>query len=189
MNTGPQRVRGHLYAHSAVLALGGNLGRRLDNLQAALDALVDTPGLVVTGVSAIYETEPFGGPPGEPGSVDLSGQPNYFNAVVGIVTDLPAQTLLVRTQAIEQALHRVREERWAPRTIDVDIIIYDDMVSDDEALTVPHPRAHERLFVLLPWKDVDPAAEIPGRGPIATLLDAFDGTRGVMRRDDLTLQL
>ncbi|HEY3868864.1 MAG TPA: 2-amino-4-hydroxy-6-hydroxymethyldihydropteridine diphosphokinase [Actinocrinis sp.] len=189
MSVAPKVVRGHVYAHSAVLALGGNLGRRLDNLQAALDALVDTPGLVVTGISAVYETEPFGGPPGEPGSLDLSGQPNYLNAVVGVVTDLPAQVLLVRTQAIEQAMHRVREERWAPRTIDVDIIVYDDLVSADAALTVPHPHAHERLFVLLPWRDVDPAAEIPGRGPIAVLLDSFDGAQGVMRRDDLALQL
>lgn len=189
MSPGPKRVRGHVYAHSAVLALGGNLGRRLDNLQAALDALIDTPRLVVTGVSAVYETEPFGGPPGEPGSIDISGQPNYLNAVVDVVTDLPAQTLLVRTQAIEQAMHRVREERWAPRTIDVDIIVYDDMVSDDEALTVPHPRAHERLFVLLPWQDLDPAAEIPGRGPITALLDSLGATDGVVRRDDLVLQL
>jgi 2-amino-4-hydroxy-6-hydroxymethyldihydropteridine diphosphokinase len=178
-----------VHAHRAVLALGGNLGQRFDNMQAALDALVDTPGLDVEAVSAVYETEPFGGPPGEPGSLDLSGQPKYLNAVAVVTTDLPPHTLLERAQAIEDALDRVRDERWGARTIDVDIVAYDELISHDATLTVPHPRAHERAFVLVPWIDVEPDAKLPGRGPIAVLLGALGPVSGVERRDDLALQL
>jgi 2-amino-4-hydroxy-6-hydroxymethyldihydropteridine diphosphokinase len=178
-----------VHAHRAVLALGGNLGHRLENIQAALDALVDTPGLDVEAISPVYETEPFGGAPGVPDSVDLSRQPKYLNAVAVVSTDLPPHTLLERAQAIEQALHRVRDEPWGARTIDVDIVSYDDLISHDTKLTVPHPRAHERAFVLVPWKDLEPEALLPGRGPIAELLGALEPVSGVERRDDLALQL
>ncbi len=94
-------------------------------------------------------------------------QPSYFNAVVVLKTTLPPSSLLERAHAIEEAFHRVREERWGPRTIDVDIVAYADVVSDDPVLTLPHPRAHERAFVLAPWHDVDPEAQLPGRGPVA----------------------
>lgn len=190
MNEKPKSiVNGHAYEHVAVLSLGANVGSRLENLQAALDSLEDTPGLVVTGISAVYETEPFGGAPGAAGSADLSAQPDFLNAVVGIATELAPHTLLLRTQAIEAALHRTRETHWSPRTIDVDIIIYDDLVLDDEQLTIPHPRAHERAFVLMPWHDIDPAAAIPGLGAVAELLDAALATGGVVRRDDMVLQV
>ncbi|CAL9476318.1 2-amino-4-hydroxy-6-hydroxymethyldihydropteridine diphosphokinase [Streptomyces sp. enrichment culture] len=164
----------------AVVSLGANLGNRLETLQGAVDALEDTPGIRVKAVSPVYETEPWGV---EPGS-----QPSYFNAVVVLRTTLPPSSLLERAQAVEEAFHRVRDERWGPRTLDVDIVAYADLRSDDPQLTLPHPRAHERAFVLAPWLDADPAAELPGHGPVAELLDAV--TRdGVTPRADLELRL
>lgn len=166
--------------HRAVISLGSNLGNRLETLQGAVDALEDTPGLRVKAVSPVYETEPWGV---EPGS-----QPAYFNAVVLVKTTLPPASLLERAQAVEEAFHRVRDERWGPRTIDVDIVAYADVVSDDPALTLPHPRAHERAFVLAPWHDVDPEARLTGRGSVAELLDALT-REGVAPRADLELRL
>jgi 2-amino-4-hydroxy-6-hydroxymethyldihydropteridine diphosphokinase len=177
------------YDHRAVLALGGNLGQRLENLQSAVDALVDTPALEIVQISPVYETEPFGGLPEAPGSRDLSDQPNFFNAVAVVITDLTPLTLLDRALAIEQALHRRREEPWSARTIDVDIIAYDSLVTHNNRLTVPHPRAHERAFVLVPWSDLEPDALLPGWGPISALLEALRPISGVKRRDDLILQL
>ncbi|MFF4980959.1 2-amino-4-hydroxy-6-hydroxymethyldihydropteridine diphosphokinase [Streptomyces sp. NPDC001046] len=164
----------------AVVALGSNLGNRLETLQGAVDALEDTPGVRVKGVSPVYETEPWGV---EPGS-----QPAYLNAVVVLKTTLPPSSLLERAQAVEEAFHRVRDERWGPRTLDVDIVSYADVVSDDPRLTLPHPRAHERAFVLAPWHDLDPEAQLPGHGPIAGLLDAVT-REGVTPREDLELRL
>ncbi|MFK0293088.1 2-amino-4-hydroxy-6-hydroxymethyldihydropteridine diphosphokinase [Streptomyces sp. NPDC090442] len=164
----------------AVISLGSNLGNRLETLQGAIDALEDTPGVRVKAVSPVYETEPWGV---EPGS-----QPAYFNAVVLIKTTLPPESLLERGHAIEEAFERVRDERWGPRTIDVDILTYQNVVSDDPRLTLPHPRAHERAFVLVPWHDVDPEAEVPGRGEVASLLTEV-GTEGVSLRADLELRL
>ncbi|MEW1657007.1 MULTISPECIES: 2-amino-4-hydroxy-6-hydroxymethyldihydropteridine diphosphokinase [unclassified Streptomyces] len=164
----------------AVIALGSNLGNRLETLQGAVDALEDTPGVRVKAVSPVYETEPWG--------VEPDSQPSYFNAVVLIKTTLPPESLLERGHAIEEAYERVRDERWGPRTIDVDILAYQDVVSDDPRLTLPHPRAHERAFVLVPWHDVDPEAEVPGRGAVAALLTGV-GTDGVNLRADLELRL
>ncbi|MFE2460874.1 2-amino-4-hydroxy-6-hydroxymethyldihydropteridine diphosphokinase [Streptomyces sp. NPDC059402] len=164
----------------AVIALGANLGNRLETLQGAIDALEDTPGVRVKGVSPVYETEPWGVAP--------DSQPSYFNAVVIVKTTLPPSSLLERAHAVEEAFHRVRDERWGPRTLDVDIVAYADVVSDDPQLTLPHPRAHERAFVLAPWLDVDPGAALPGRGSVADLLAAV--TRdGVAPRADLELRL
>ena len=103
-------------------------------------------------------------------------------------TTLPPASLLERAHAIEEAFERVRDERWGPRTIDVDIVSYQGVVSDDPELTLPHPRAHERAFVLVPWHDVDPAAEVPGRGRVADLLSALP-EQGIARRADLELVL
>lgn len=164
----------------AVISLGSNLGNRLETLQGAIDALEDTPGLRVKAVSPVYETEPWGVAPG--------AQPSYFNAVVLIKTTLPPSSLLERGHAIEEAFERVRDERWGPRTLDVDIVTYQDVISDDPALTLPHPRAHERAFVLVPWHDVDPAAEVPGLGAVSGLL-AQVGRDGVQPRADLELRL
>ncbi|GLW51498.1 2-amino-4-hydroxy-6-hydroxymethyldihydropteridine diphosphokinase [Streptomyces sp. NBRC 14336] len=164
----------------AVISLGSNLGNRLETLQGAVDALADTPGLRIKAVSPVYETEPWGV---EPGS-----QPSYFNAVVILKTTLPPSSLLERAHAVEEAFHRVRDERWGPRTLDVDIVAYADVVSDDPTLTLPHPRAHERAFVLAPWHDVDPGAKLPGRGAVADLLDTVP-REGVVPRGDLELRL
>ncbi|WP_052847151.1 2-amino-4-hydroxy-6-hydroxymethyldihydropteridine diphosphokinase [Streptomyces avicenniae] len=166
--------------HRAVLSLGSNLGNRLDTLQGAIDALEDTPGVRVKAVSPVYETEPWG--------VDPGSQPTYFNAVVLLKTTLPPASLLERAQAIEEAYRRVRDTRWGPRTLDVDIISYQGVTSADPALTLPHPRVHERAFVLVPWHDVDPDAEVPGHGEVASLLDGIT-ERGVTPRPDLTLVL
>ncbi|WP_409470501.1 2-amino-4-hydroxy-6-hydroxymethyldihydropteridine diphosphokinase [Streptomyces sp. HC307] len=164
----------------AVISIGSNLGNRLETLQGAIDALEDTPGVRVKAVSPVYETEPWGV---EPGS-----QPSYFNAVVVLKTTLPPSSLLERAHAVEEAFHRVRDEHWGPRTLDVDIVSYAEIVSDDPHLTLPHPRAHERAFVLAPWHDLDPDAQLPGRGAVADLLGTV--TRdGVTPRADLELRL
>ncbi|MET8285964.1 2-amino-4-hydroxy-6-hydroxymethyldihydropteridine diphosphokinase [Streptomyces sp. NPDC048448] len=164
----------------AVLSLGSNLGNRLETLQGAVDALEDTPGVRIKAVSPVYETEPWGV---EPGS-----QPTYLNAVVVLKTTLPPSSLLERAHAVEEAFDRVRDERWGARTIDVDIVAYADVVSDDPVLTLPHPHAHERAFVLAPWHDVEPEAQLPGRGPVAQLL-AGVGQEDVTPRADLELHL
>ncbi|MFD9866822.1 2-amino-4-hydroxy-6-hydroxymethyldihydropteridine diphosphokinase [Streptomyces niveus] len=164
----------------AVISLGSNLGNRLETLQGAIDALEDTPGLRVKAVSPVYETEPWGV---EPGS-----QPSYFNAIVVVKTTLPPSSLLERAQAVEEAFDRVRVERWGPRTIDVDIVAYADVVSDDPVLTLPHPRAHQRAFVLVPWLDVEPEALLAGRGTVSELLSVIE-QRGVEPRVDLELRL
>ncbi|MFJ8695028.1 2-amino-4-hydroxy-6-hydroxymethyldihydropteridine diphosphokinase [Streptomyces roseolilacinus] len=165
---------------TAVLSLGGNLGNRLENLQGAIDALEDTPGVRVKAVSPVYETEPWGVEPGT--------QPPYLNAVVLVKTTLPPSSLLERAHAVEEAFDRVRTERWGARTVDVDIVTYADEVSDDPALTLPHPRARQRAFVLRPWLDVEPEAQLPGAGRVADLL-AGVAQEGVAVRGDLELRL
>jgi len=160
-----------------VIALGSNLGDRLDYLQSGLDGLFDTPRLVFAAVSPVYETTPVGGPE----------QPDYFNAVTIGETTLPARAVLERCHSLEDAFGRVRGERWGPRTLDLDLIVYGDEVSDSPGLTLPHPRAHERAFVLAPWHDADPNAELPGQGKVADLLKAL-GTTGVTRLDGTVLQ-
>ncbi|MFF1546414.1 2-amino-4-hydroxy-6-hydroxymethyldihydropteridine diphosphokinase [Streptomyces sp. NPDC058291] len=164
----------------AVISLGSNLGNRLETLQGAVDALEDTPGVRIKAVSPVYETEPWGV---EPGS-----QPSYFNAVVLLKTTLPPSSLLERAHAVEEAFHRVRDERWGARTLDVDIVAYADVVDDDPHLTLPHPRAHQRAFVLAPWYDVEPEAQLPGHGAVAALLDTLT-REGVEARKDLELHL
>lgn len=164
----------------AVLSLGSNLGDRMDNLQGAVRALADTPDVWVTGVSPVYETEPVDAPDGS----DL-----FLNAVVLADTTLAASRLLDRAHAIEDAFDRERSEvRNAPRTLDVDLIVVGDRRSDDDHLRLPHPRAAERAFVLRPWLDVDPNAEVPDQGRVADLLSAV-GESGISRRDDLVLEV
>jgi 2-amino-4-hydroxy-6-hydroxymethyldihydropteridine diphosphokinase len=158
---------------TVVLGLGSNLGDRLANLQGGVDALCAEPGLDGVAVSPVYETDPVGGP----------DQPDYLNAVLVAQTSLPARAVLDRGLAAEQAMGRVRGQRWGPRTLDVDVIIYGDLVSEDPELTLPHPRAHQRAFVLAPWLDVDPEAVIPGRGRVADLLAAA-GSDGIRLRPD-----
>lgn len=150
----------------AVLALGSNLGARQDILQGGVDAIAGIEGVRLTGVSPVYETVPVGGPP----------QPDYLNAVVLADVTIAARELLDRLHEVEAAFDRVRLVRWGPRTLDIDIITVAGERSDDPDLTLPHPRAHERAFVLAPWHDADPDAVLPGHGPVAALLASVDQT-------------
>lgn len=140
----------------------------------ALRQLAATPGLRITAVSPVYETDAVGGPP----------QPDYLNAVALLDSELGGRELLARAHEIEAARGRIRRTRWGPRTLDIDVVVLGDETSEDSVLTLPHPRAHERAFVLVPWLDVDPAAELPTHGPVG-LLSAALGRSGVRRRDDL----
>ena len=144
----------------AVLSLGSNLGDRAAHLRSALPLLGGPP----VALSAVYETAPWGGVEQDP----------FLNAVV-ILDDTAADapTWLERAFAAERAAARVREVRWGPRTLDVDVLDVDGQVRTEEALTLPHPRAHERAFVLVPWLEADPAAVITGRGAVADLLAAL----------------
>ena len=162
-----------------VLALGSNLGERFNNLQGAVSTLADTPEVVVVGVSPVYETKPVGGP---------EDARDFLNAVVAIDTTLSAHTLLERCLAVEDAFDRERGERNAPRTLDVDLIVLGERLADDEDLRLPHPRAHERAFVLKPWADIEPDAEIPGQGRVLDLLGKLD-LDDIRLREDAELEL
>ena len=165
--------------HRAVLSVGSNLGDRLGTLQGCVQAIGGLTGTDVLAISPVYETAPVGGP----------AQPDYLNAVLAVRTALGPRALLAATQGIEADFGRVRSpgaERFGPRTLDIDIISYDGEVSDDPVLTLPHPRAHERAFVLAPWHDVDPAASLPARGPVAALLGRLD-RHGVRRKPGVLL--
>lgn len=163
----------------AVLALGSNLGDRLNRLQSAVAALEDTPEVTIVAISSVYETEPVDAP---------EGSGTFLNAVVLIDTTLTVHTLLDRALAIEDAFGRERSEKGAPRTLDVDLLVVGQRVCDDEQLKLPNPRAHERGFVLVPWLEVDPEGEIPGKGFVADLISEVD-TSGVVKREDLEIIL
>ncbi|MGN0065613.1 MAG: 2-amino-4-hydroxy-6-hydroxymethyldihydropteridine diphosphokinase [Nocardioides sp.] len=162
-----------------VVALGSNLGERFRALQGAVDAWADTPDVFLTDVSPVYETEPVDSPEG-------SGA--YLNAVILFDTTMPAARIMDRALAIEDAFDRERGVPNAPRTLDVDLIVVGERLADDDFMRLPHPRAHERAFVLRPWHDVESDASIPGVGPIADLLAGLDET-GISRRDDLELEV
>jgi 2-amino-4-hydroxy-6-hydroxymethyldihydropteridine diphosphokinase len=155
----------------AVLSLGSNLGDRVAHLRAALDYLARRCGTVA--VSPVFETEPvLGDDAGD-------GQPAYLNAVAIVDCGSPEEALSAAHEA-EEMRGRLRSVRWGPRTLDVDVVSVDAVVRDDPRLTLPHPRAHERAFVLVPWLAVDPDAVLPGRGPVWALLRDLDA-RGVRR--------
>lgn len=160
-----------------VLSVGSNMGDRMDNLQGAVDSLFDARGLRLVGLSPVYETAPVGGP----------DQDDYLNLIVLADTLLEPVTLLERVKSVEEAFHRVRKVRWGPRTMDIDVVAYGERTSDDPSLMLPHPRAHERAFVLQPWFDIDPDAALPVRGPIRDLL-AKVHDQDLRRRDDLPIQ-
>ena len=153
---------------NAVIALGANLGDRQAALQGALDGLRSTPGIEVIAISSVYETDPVGGPE----------QPDYANAVIRVRSALSARELLDRAHELESDWDRPRQERWGPRTLDIDIIDVGGQVSDDPMLTLPHPRAHERGFVIVPWLEIEPEAVLSGHGPISALAIDASGVRG-----------
>lgn len=163
-----------------VISLGSNLGDRFASLQGAVMAIADTPDVWVTGVSAIYETEPVDAP---------EGSENYYNAVILMDTTLPAHRLMDRALAVEDAYERERIEiRNAPRTLDVDLIVVGDRRSEVDTLELPHPRAAGRAFVLKPWHDLEPDAVFPGKGPISDLLAELDQS-GLTKVDEYELEL
>ena len=146
----------------AFIALGSNLGDRLANLRAGVDGLVATDGVEVTSISRLYETSPVGGP---------DDQGPYLNAALVATTTLAAADLLALLHRIEAGRERERNVRWGPRTLDLDLLVRGDLVSDDPALQVPHPRLHERRFVLVPVCDVAPDLIHPALGrPMRDLL-------------------
>ncbi len=152
----------------AVLALGSNLGERSETLSAAVAELVDPPEVRLLAISPIVQTKAVGGP---------QDQPDFLNMVIAVETSLTPLELLRHCQAVEQQHHRVRDVRWGPRTLDVDIITYGDCVSSDPTLTLPHPRAAERAFVLYPWSLIDPTAELNGErvGELAAKAADYSG--------------
>ena len=162
---------------SVVLGLGSNLGDSGAILQGAVDDLGAAEGLEIVAVSPVFETDPIGGPE----------QPVFLNAIVLGRTDLLDHELLATTQAVENHWHRRREVRWGPRTLDIDIIAIDSERSEDPRITIPHPLAHERAFVLVPWLAVDPDAAIVGRGRVDDLLRAIDAS--TVRRTGVTLHV
>ena len=149
----------------AYIGLGANLGDREATLRRALDLLAEEPGIEVLGVSSFRETEPVG----------LRDQPRFVNAAAALETDLPARELLERLLAVERMLGRTRGgPRFGPRTVDLDLLLYEDDVIVEPGLDVPHPRLHERRFALEPLLELDPDLVAPGRGPLSALLTKLD---------------
>ena len=154
---------------TAVIGLGGNIGEPQAAMAAALDRLTRHPGIALEAVSALYRTPPWG-------NID---QPPFLNAAVRVQTALAARELLEACLTVERELGRERRERWGPRTIDLDILLFGDAEVDKPGLTIPHPRLAERAFALLPLADVAPDATIGGR-PARDWLDAA-GRDGIVR--------
>ena len=142
----------------AVIALGSNLGNRELNIDSAIAELAKI--IEITHLSTNHETDPVGGPE----------QPKYLNAVLIAETHLDPHELLISMLEIENKLGRKREIHWGPRTIDLDLIVVGDEVVVSDVLVLPHPRAHERKFVLEPWLEIDPTAQIPGLGLVESIL-------------------
>ena len=147
----------------AVVALGSNLGDRFDYLQKAVNEINSLTDIEILEISSVYETLPVGGPE----------QGNYLNAIVTLNTKFEAEELLLKLLLIELNLGRQREIAWGPRTIDLDLIWFDDQTINLENLVLPHPRAHERCFVIKPWLEIEPKARI-GNTEIREFLKDLD---------------
>ena len=147
------------------VGLGSNLGDPKEQVRRALELLAAEDGVQVVAVSALRETDPVG----------YEHQPRFLNGAAELRTSLTARELLGRLLAIERRLGRVRGEgpRFGPRTIDLDLLLHGDEVVAEPGLVVPHPRLHERRFALEPLAELDPALEIPGRGPVQALLSGL----------------
>ncbi|HMI98275.1 MAG TPA: 2-amino-4-hydroxy-6-hydroxymethyldihydropteridine diphosphokinase [Gaiellaceae bacterium] len=145
---------------TAFIGIGSNLGDRETHLRMALDRLAADEGIEVVAVSRLRETEPVG--PVEQGP--------FLNGAVQVTTDLPPRELLARLLDVEERLGRVRGERFGPRTIDLDLLVYGDEIVDEPGLSVPHPRLPERRFALEPLAELAPALVVPGRGSVSALL-------------------
>lgn len=150
----------------AYVALGSNLGDPRRQVETALEELRDLPRSTLAAHSRLYRSAPMG----------PSGQPDYVNAVAGLDTELAPEALLRALQAIEAGHGRERgAERWGPRTLDLDVLLYGELQQRTEVLTIPHPGLHERNFVLYPLHEIAPELNVPGRGPLAALLAGCPG--------------
>ena len=143
----------------AVVSLGANIGDPKANLDLAVALLREATDVIA--VSSYLQTKPVGGPE----------QPDYLNAVAIVESELPAKDLLAVLNGIETAMGRTREIHWGPRVIDLDLIQFGGLLVSDEKLTLPHPRAHERRFVLAPWFEIEPEAILLTHGRISDLLN------------------
>ncbi|WP_020669743.1 2-amino-4-hydroxy-6-hydroxymethyldihydropteridine diphosphokinase [Amycolatopsis nigrescens] len=162
---------------TAVLSLGSNLGDRHGFLKLAVDGLRD----VLVAVSGVYETEPWG----------VTDQPDFLNAVCLVRDPGRDHWAWLRTaQELERLAGRVRERHWGPRTLDVDVVVVDEVRSADPELLLPHPGTPDRATVLIPWLEIEPDAELPDHGPVRELLAALPAAdrAGVHPRPDLSLQ-
>jgi 2-amino-4-hydroxy-6-hydroxymethyldihydropteridine diphosphokinase len=164
------------------LGLGANLGDRLEALQAAIDVFARDPAVDLAAVSSVYETDPVGGP----------DQPQFLNAVLLIETSLSPVEVLALAHLAESELARVRDVRWGPRTLDVDILNYGQVERDEDVLTLPHPRAAQRGFVLVPLVEVAPDLQLAGQSQrVRELVEQLPSAEigGVRRLDGVTLAL
>lgn len=150
--------------HTAFIGLGSNLGEPHGQLERALKALAGLPQTRVAARSSLYRSAPMG----------FADQPDYINAVAKLETALEPRALLDALLALERAQGRTREFPNAPRTLDLDILLYDDLHHHEHGLTVPHPRMHERAFVLIPLLEIAPGCIIPGAGPASEALRACE---------------
>ena len=157
-------MRGTVHGVRAYVGLGSNLGDRERVIEHAVELLGADPGVDIVSTSSLRETEPWG----------PVAQPRFLNGAVAVETTLEPRALLGVLLDVERRLGRVREERWGPRTIDLDLLLYGDAVLDEPGVTVPHPRLHERTFVLKPLHELDPTLVVPGRGTVEELLRALE---------------
>lgn len=153
--------------HRAFVALGANLEDPAAQVRAALEALAALPGVRLIRASSLYRTAPVG----------VTGQPDYINAVAEVSTDLPPGELLAALFRIEEQFGRERHYRYAPRTLDLDLLLHDELVLHTQELTLPHPRLHLRAFVLVPLAEIAPDLHLPGRGSVAAWLPAVASQR------------
>jgi len=158
-----------------VFSLGSNVGDSLEILQGAVTQIAATPDVIPVDVSSVYLTDPIG---------EVQDQPDFYNLVLVCETTLEPATILDRVAAIEEAFGRTRDIPGGPRTLDIDIIMVGkrERISDD--LVLPHPRAHERAFVLVPWLEIDPLGELAGHGKLTELIEQVDLT-GVHKTDEV----
>jgi 2-amino-4-hydroxy-6-hydroxymethyldihydropteridine diphosphokinase len=152
---------------TCVIALGGNLGDPAAAIESALAVIGEHSSITVVQASRLVESFAL-----TTDGIDKS-KPNYLNSVAKLETNLSPNELLAFLNSVEAGFGRVREERWASRTLDIDIITFGDQVIQTDELVIPHPRAHQRGFVLIPWLDMDPEAELPGRGRVSELAKAM----------------
>ncbi len=131
-----------------LIGLGSNLGDRPQNIMTAIEKLGQHKDIQIEKVSSLYETKPVG----------VTTQPDFINGVISITTSLSPLALLRVCLKVEEEMGRIRDERWGPRNIDIDILVYHDLMMEDEVLQIPHPRLHERCFVLVPLQEIDPRA-------------------------------